>query len=73
MLTDSRLRSVFAVFDTDQSGYITADNIRYAFQKLGQEVPKQVIKELISRHDIRKDGVISFEEFKCIFFEKDET
>lgn len=30
-LTDSKLRSVFNVFDTDQSGYITAENMRFAF------------------------------------------
>jgi calcium-dependent protein kinase len=30
-LTDSKLRSVFNVFDTDQSGFITAENIKFAF------------------------------------------
>ena len=30
-LTDSKLRTVFNVFDTDHSGYITADNIKFAF------------------------------------------
>jgi calcium-dependent protein kinase len=34
-LTDTKLRTVFNVFDTDQSGYITAENIKFAFQKLG--------------------------------------
>lgn len=66
-LTDTKLLSVFNVFDTDHSGFITAENMRFAFQKLGQIVPNEVIQEIIRRHDQRKDGVISFEEFKQIF------
>lgn len=25
---------------------------------------------MISKHDIKGDGVLSYEEFKCIFFDK---
>ena len=60
---------MFAIFDTDQSGFITSENIKFAFQKLGQEIPRNVIQDLITKHDIKKDGVISFEEFKVIFLE----
>jgi len=34
-LTDDKLRSVFALFDTDGSGKITEVNLLFAFQKLG--------------------------------------
>ena len=44
--------------------------MRFAFQKLGQIVPNDVIAEIIRRHDLRKDGVISFEEFRQIFNEE---
>lgn len=36
-------------------------------QKLGMEVPKNEIKSIIKRHDLTKDGMISFPEFKTIF------
>ena len=55
------------MFDTDQSGFITQDNIKFAFQKLGQRVPDSVIKEVISKHDVKQNGVINFDEFKAIF------
>ena len=61
------MRSLFSVFDTDQSGFITQDNIKFAFQKLGQRVPDSVIKEVISKHDVKQSGVINFDEFKAIF------
>lgn len=34
-LNDSKLRSVFSLFDTDHSGQITVANLHAAFQKLG--------------------------------------
>ena len=68
-LTDAKLISVFNFFDTDHSGFITEQNIKFAFQKLGQELPTDVIKQLLKRHDIKKDGIISFDEFKVIFQE----
>ena len=37
-LTDSRLKAVFQQFDTDNSGNITAENIKLAMQKLGKEI-----------------------------------
>lgn len=34
-LNDTRLRAIFQQFDTDNSGFITEENLYYAFQKLG--------------------------------------
>ena len=69
-LTKHKLRAIFSQFDTDNSGKITAENIYFAMQKLGQEIPKQEIVEMIESHDIKGDGVLSFEEFECIFFDR---
>ena len=41
-----------------------------AFQKLNQNVPMSEVEQLIKAHDIEKNGVISFDEFKLIFQEK---
>jgi Ca2+-binding EF-hand superfamily protein len=35
--------------------------------KLGMEVPKTEIKNIVSKHDIDNDGAISYKEFKKIF------
>lgn len=66
-LDEQKLLAVFNQFDTDRSGKITDENIYYAMQKLGMEVPMAEIKQIIAKHDIMQDGVISFKEFKEIF------
>ena len=38
-------------------------------QKLGQEISRKEIGEMISRHDLRGDGVLSYDEFKQIFLD----
>ena len=70
-MTDQRLLAIFNQFDTDGSNKITEDNIYYAMQKLGHEIPKTEIHNMIKQHDLTNDGMLSFEEFKSIFFDKD--
>ena len=69
-LDELKLRAVFSQFDTDKSGKITKENIHNAMQKLGMEVPMKDIEEIIKTHDLTKDGMISFDEFKKIFDNK---
>jgi len=61
------LYALFKHFDTDNSNYITQENIKEALSKIGQSVSEDQIQEMILQHDITKDGQISFEEFKQIF------
>jgi len=56
-LHDDLLRSTFKKFDTDDSGYITMDNLR---EVLGNG---EQVKELIAEADQLKDGRISYPEF----------
>ena len=71
-LTDSRLRAVFNQFDTDSSGKITAENIFLAMQKLGKEINRQEIEDMIQQHDIIGDGVLNYDEFVSIFFQGED-
>jgi len=36
-------------------------------QKLGMEVPRTEVKQIIIKHDLTKDGMIAFSEFKEMF------
>ena len=40
-MTEQKLQAIFDQFDTDDSGYITHENIFFAMQKLGQSMTKQ--------------------------------
>lgn len=71
-LSESRLKAVFNQFDTDSSGKITEENIYLAMQKLGREMDKAEIHDMIVQHDTTGDGCLSFPEFKAIFFDDKE-
>lgn len=69
-LTEEKMMSVFAMFDTDGSGKITETNMTNAFSKLGMEVPKEEVHAIMLAHDLKSDGVLSLEEFKSIFSDR---
>ena len=67
------MQAIFQQFDTDNSGKITQENIYFAMQKLGQEISRDEIEDMIKKHDIKGDGVLSFEEFKAIFLGEEDA
>ena len=72
-MTEQKMQAIFQQFDTDNSGKITQENIYLAMQKLGQEISRNEIAEMIAKHDIKGDGVLSFEEFKQIFIDEKDS
>jgi Ca2+-binding EF-hand superfamily protein len=38
LITKEKLKSVFSVFDTESKGAFSAENMRFAFEKLGLKV-----------------------------------
>ena len=64
VMTQERLQSIFNTFDVDRSGFITAQNIKDAFSKLGREISEKDIKKIFKEHDLDQDEFVSFEEFK---------
>ncbi len=69
VMTYEKLWALFKHFDTDNSGYITEENIEEAFAKAGKIITKEEIKDTIKSHDIERNGMLSFDEFKMIFNE----
>jgi len=57
---DDLLRQAFKKFDTDNSGYITADNLR---EVLGDHHEGEEVEDLMKEADFKHDGRISYEEF----------
>lgn len=50
------LWALFKHFDTDNSNYITRQNIKEALAKCGREITDLEVDEIIKRHDLTKDG-----------------
>lgn len=57
------LRAAFAVFDQDQNGYITRDELKEAMQLMGEELSEQDIDGVLLKSDTDHDGMINYDEF----------
>ncbi|RZC41558.1 EF-hand 7 domain containing protein [Asbolus verrucosus] len=57
------LMEAFRVFDLDNNGYITRDELRTAMEKIGEPVTELQLTEFINLADTDKDGRINYEEF----------
>ena len=55
------------MFDADNCGFVKAEDLHNAFEKLGKEIDKNAIEEMIALHNKKKDGFLDFEEFKEMF------
>lgn len=58
---NDELRIVFQVFDQDNNGYITKDELRKAMEKLNHHVTDQEIDELMREADLNNDGQVNYD------------
>ena len=64
------LHRLFKRFDVDDTNFISKDNLIDAFKRLGRsDISLEQVTQMISVHDIAKDGQVSFAEFQKIFEE----
>jgi Ca2+-binding EF-hand superfamily protein len=68
-LDDNKLQAIFSQFDTDGSGSITKENIITAMNKIGHEITQEDLDKIMEEHDLAKNGVITFIEFKALFLD----
>lgn len=61
--TNDEIRGVFNHFDRDNSGFITADELRLALSKIGKTFRNEEIERMIRAIDKDNDGRISINEF----------
>ena len=58
------MRGVFNLFDVDNNGKISIDNMVTTFSKFGRDITNEEIKQVIKEHDQNNEQAINFEEFK---------
>lgn len=61
---------VFAMYDDEKTGFLSAKNLRRVAEQLGESITEQEIQELIARADLDQDGLISEEEFYALMTKK---
>jgi len=59
------LHNVFDMFDTNRDGKISAQELKEAFDKIGDtHITLQMCETIVNKVDKNKDGVIEYKEFK---------
>ena len=59
--SDAELRAAFEVFDKDNNGTISADELRHLMKSIGEDLTDQDINEMIKEADKNGDGNIDCE------------
>lgn len=63
-LSDVELRTIFELYDTDNSGGLDADELKVALRKvLGADLPLEDCQDLVSAADADGNGVVDLDEF----------
>lgn len=63
LLSNEKLEAAFRLFDRDNSGYISAEEVRDVLG-IGKNTNEKVWDEIVNEVDVNGDGEISFKEFK---------
>ncbi|KAG4120231.1 hypothetical protein ERO13_D11G131101v2 [Gossypium hirsutum] len=57
------LQEAFKVFDRDEDGFISANELRQVMMNLGERLTMEEAEQMIREADVDGDGVVSYEEF----------
>jgi Ca2+-binding EF-hand superfamily protein len=68
--TRANYGKIFAMYDDEKTGFLSAKNLRRVAETLGEAITEQEIQELIARADLDQDGLISEEEFYALMTKK---
>ncbi|XP_004308824.1 PREDICTED: calmodulin-3-like [Fragaria vesca subsp. vesca] len=69
-LSERQLREAFKVFDKDQNGFISADELRHVMTSLGENLMDEQVEVMLHEADIDGDGQINYEEFVKVMLAK---
>ncbi|EPS71154.1 calmodulin, partial [Genlisea aurea] len=63
MDSEEELKEAFRVFDKDQNGFISPDELRHVMTNLGEKLTDDELDEMIRNADVDGDGQIDYREF----------
>lgn len=64
------MRKVFAFFDDEKTGFVSAKNLRRIVKQLGQNIDEQELQEMVDKADLDNDGLVSEDQFYQIMTKK---
>ncbi|KAK8661438.1 hypothetical protein V6N13_091042 [Hibiscus sabdariffa] len=60
---EEELKEAFKVFDNDQNGYISANELRYVMINLGEKLTDEEVEQMIKEADLDGDGQVNYDDF----------
>ena len=57
----------FRIFDKDDDGFISVDELRHIMQSLGEKLTDNELDEMIAEADSDKDGLINYQGILSLF------
>jgi len=69
-LDENRIAEAFDRLDSDDSGFISLENLR---ELLGEDIPEHRLNAIIQEADLTEDNRISYPEFLALWAEESET
>ncbi|OAY42108.1 calmodulin-like protein 11 isoform X2 [Manihot esculenta] len=60
---EEELKEAFKVFDKDQDGYISPNELRHVMINLGEKLTDEEVEQMIREADLDGDGQVNYEEF----------
>lgn len=67
---EEELKKAFAMFDTDQNGFISAAELHLVMTNLGDNLTDEEVNEMILEADMDGDKLISYDEFAKLIMAK---
>ncbi|XP_062181829.1 calmodulin-2/4-like isoform X2 [Phragmites australis] len=67
---DNELREAFHVFDQDQNGFISRNELRHVLENLGERLSDEELAEMLREADVDGDGQINYTEFAKVMMAK---
>ncbi|KAI4368380.1 hypothetical protein MLD38_016942 [Melastoma candidum] len=61
--TEEELKEAFKVFDTDQNGFISPNELRQVMINLGEKLTDEEVEHMIKEADLDGDGLVNYKEF----------
>ena len=59
----SHIRIIFLKYDKQKRGYFDINDLKRVSRELGEDVPDEVLEEMIKSIDSNLDGKVTFEDF----------
>ncbi|KAG5679868.1 hypothetical protein PVAND_009405 [Polypedilum vanderplanki] len=65
------LRAAFKVFDKDNNGFVSFDELKYILTSFGEKLTDEEVQDILHEADKDRNGKLDYEEFIAMYLEKE--